>query len=199
MKKYSDKAILTGIRDRKDSILEYLYRDYYPQVLRIIVKNGGDKQDARDLFQEALIVIFNRLKKNELIIESSFHSYFISLCKFIWFQQVNQKGNFEIAYQEEKVRQPSVVEERDGNKAFEEYLNNQMEKIYQRHFRKLPGDCKRVLRMFFKRRSYTEISQKMRYAGEDYARRKKYLCMQRLLAMINEDPEYHELKRRAGK
>jgi DNA-directed RNA polymerase specialized sigma24 family protein len=93
VEKYSDKTILTGIKNRKDYILEYLYRDYFPKVKHIVISNGGNEQDARDLFQEALIIVFSRLKKNDLIIKSSFHNFFIVLCKFIWYRQNNTSHN----------------------------------------------------------------------------------------------------------
>lgn len=204
MEKYSDKTILNGIKNRKDSVLEYLYKDYFPQVLRIVVKNGGIEQDARDLFQEALIIIFNRLRKDELKIESSFHNYFIVLCRFIWFRQNNIKTGYGTSRIDEDIidaPSPEIHEHDSGNdkpgkNEYEQFIASQYERIYQRNHRKMPGDCKRVLKMFFKKRSFREISQKMRYSGEEYARRKKYLCMQHLMKMINEDPEYQDLKKR---
>lgn len=207
MEKYSDKTILNGIKNRKDSVLEYLYKDYFPQVLRIVVKNGGGEQDARDLFQEALIIIFNRLRNDKLKIESSFHNYFIVLCRFIWFRQNNIKTGYggpavtdEFANESDgasaEMHEHDSSHDNPGKKEYEQFIASQYEKIYQRNHRKMPGDCKRVLKMFFKKRSFREISQKMRYSGEEYARRKKYLCMQNLMKMINEDPEYQDLKKR---
>ncbi|MFO7924872.1 MAG: sigma factor [Bacteroidales bacterium] len=201
MEKYSDRTILTGIKNRKDPILQYLYTDYFPQVLRIVMKHGGQEHDARDLFQEALIIIFNRLRNDELIIKTSFHNYFIVLCRFIWFRQHNIKQSYdtdEIADEStlQENQEVDVVREEPGVKVHDEYINNQSEKIYQRHYRKLSGDCKRVLKMFFRKKSFREIAAKMEYTGDDYARRKKYLCMQQLMKMINHDPEYIALKKR---
>lgn len=198
MEKYSDKAILSGIKNRKDIILRYLYSDYFPQVMRIVIKHGGSEQDARDLFQEALIIIFNRLKEGQLVIKSSFHNYFIVLCRFIWFRQNNIKqshtdidkvdGYIPVGPSDE-----GTLQETGGDRIIAEYFHNQKEKIFQRHYRKLPGDCKRVLKMFFRKRSFREIAGKMEYTTEDYARRKKYLCMQQLMKMINNDQEYISL------
>ncbi len=201
MEKYSDKTILTGIRNRKDDILEYLYRSYFPQICRVIIKHGGNEHDARDLFQEALIIIFKRLNENNLVIKSSFHNYFLVLCKFIWFRQSEIKNSHRKTTDPvddflAENSHPETVEEVDGEKTRLEHLENQYEKIYQRHYRKLSGDCKRVLKMFFRKKSFREISSRMAYSNEVYARRKKYLCMQQLMKMVNQDPEYQELKKR---
>jgi len=220
VEKYSDKAILSGIKQRKDSILEYLYKEYFPQIQRIVLKHGGNEQDARDLFQEGLIIIFNRLVKNNLEIKSSFHNYFIVLCRFIWFRQNNIKkglvydsvegetdateamdeagseGDHDTGDRGTTRSVADIAGERIGDKEYSEYLENQSEKIYQRHYRKLPGDCKRVIRMYFRKKPFKEIAKKMNYTSEDYGRRKKYLCMQQLMKMINEDPEYIEMKKR---
>jgi RNA polymerase sigma factor (sigma-70 family) len=201
VEKYSDKTLLTGIKNRKAEILEYLYREYFPQVERIVLKHEGDEQDARDLFQEALVIIFTRLKEGDLVINSSFHNYFIVLCRFIWFRQKGIRNSYESNEDsEESANRKSVasgiVNDSPGEREYNEFLTNQNEKIFQRQYRKLPGDCKRVLKMYFRKKSYKEIATRMKYNSEDYARRKKYLSMQLLMKMIKEDPEYIELNRK---
>jgi RNA polymerase sigma factor (sigma-70 family) len=201
VEKYSDKTILIGIKNRKDDILEFLYKEYYPQIRRIVLKHQGDEQDAKDLFQEALVIIFTRVREGDLIINSSFHNYFIVLCRFIWFRQKGINNNHDplVDYKESEHRDISSSDsqqELTGDKEYQEYLSNQNEKIFQRHYRKLPGDCKRVLKMYFRKKSFREIAARMKYKNEDYARRKKYLSMQMLMKMINEDHEYIELNRK---
>ncbi|TVR75395.1 MAG: sigma-70 family RNA polymerase sigma factor [Marinilabiliales bacterium] len=250
VEKYSDKSILDGIRQRKNIILEYIYNEYFPQILRIVVRHGGDEQDARDLFQEGLIIIFNKLAKGELEIKTSFHNYFIVICRFLWFRHKNVSHNIHYDRIEDELSPASwdsgnesgisgeidlsdeidestereetdeseysdqsagtgisadytayqdtssdAAQEGIGDSEYIEYLNNQSEKIYQRHYRKLPGDCKRVIKMFLKKRPFREIASIMKYGSEEYGRRKKYLCMQQLMNLINDDPEYIELQR----
>jgi len=201
VEKYSDKTILIGIKNRKGDILEYLYKEYFPQIQRIVLKHEGNEQDARDLFQEALVIIFTRLREGDLVIKNSFHNYFIVLCRFIWFRQKGIKNNFEAPAETdepfEKINSSvHAVEEHPGDKEYKEYLASKNEKIFQRHYRKLPGDCKRVLKMYFRKKSFREIAARMKYNNEEYARRKKYLSMQMLMRMINEDPEYIEMNRK---
>ncbi len=201
MKKYSDKTILIGIKNKKNSILEYLYKDYFPQILRIIVKCGGNEQDAKDLFQEALIIIFNRLMNNNLTIRYSFHNYFIVLCKFIWFRQKKLKNYLIDLHEFDEFSTSGKlytdnVEDVGTDAIYEEYLANQYEKIYQRHYKKLSGNCKKILKLFFRKNPFKEIAKKMAYKNEDYARRKKYLCMQQLIEMIATDIEYIELQKK---
>ncbi len=200
MAKHSDKSILVGIKNRKDSTLEYLYKEYYPQVQRVVNKHGGDEQDARDLFQEALIIIFNKLNDNSLVIKTSFHNYFIVLCRFIWFRQNNINNDNDSAGETEHESQSvdtsaGQLNDIPTETVYRELQTNLYEKIYQRHYRKLGGDCKTVLKMFFKKRTFREIADRMNYANEDYARRKKYLCMQQLMKMVSNDPEFIELKK----
>jgi RNA polymerase sigma factor (sigma-70 family) len=200
VEKYSDKSIIAGIKNRKDATLQYLYKEYYPQVQRIVNKHGGEEQDARDLFQEALIIIFNKLNSNNLVIKTSFHNYFIVLCRFIWFRQNNisldHKADDETTGKSQATDNLLPGADDDpGESVLREYRENQYEKIYQRHYRKLGRDCKKVLKSFFKKKSFREIAARMNYANEEYARRKKYLCMQQLMKMVSTDPEFVELKK----
>jgi RNA polymerase sigma factor (sigma-70 family) len=199
VEKYSDKIILIGIKNRKDHILEYLYREYFPKIKHIVISNGGNEQDARDLFQEALIIVFNRLKKNDLEIKSSFHNFFLVLCRFVWYRQNNLNRNHTLVEnlddRSAAIQDLETSSDFPGESYYREHLTASYEKIYQRHYRKLTGDCKKVLKMFFRKKPFREIAGRMGYASEDYARRKKYLCMQCLMKMITQDPEFIELKK----
>ena len=80
---YTDAQILKGILRHDNLILQYIYKQYYYKVNYFIKKNQGSEDDASDIFQEAIIVIYRKLKENDLIFEkSSFQGYLFSVCRF---------------------------------------------------------------------------------------------------------------------
>jgi DNA-directed RNA polymerase specialized sigma24 family protein len=85
MKNYSDEQILKGILRHDNLILQYIYKQFYYKVNLFIKKNSGNEDDANDIFQEAIIVIYRKLKESDLVFEtSSFQGYLFSVCRFLW-------------------------------------------------------------------------------------------------------------------
>jgi DNA-directed RNA polymerase specialized sigma24 family protein len=67
MKSFSDEQILKGILRHDNLILQYIYKQYYYKINYFIKKNSGNEDDANDIFQEAIIIIYRKLKENDLI------------------------------------------------------------------------------------------------------------------------------------
>ncbi len=64
---YTNEEILNGILRNDNVILQYIYKNFYYKVNLYVKKNSGDNEDANDVFQEAVIVIYRKLKANELV------------------------------------------------------------------------------------------------------------------------------------
>ena len=80
MRNYSDEQILKGILRHDNLILQYIYKEYYYKVSYFIKKNQGSEDDANDVFQEAIIVIYRKLKENDLIFAKEFFSWLFIFC-----------------------------------------------------------------------------------------------------------------------
>ena len=64
MKRLSDEEILAGLRKRDNRILQYIYKNSFTPVKQLVLHNAGSENDAEDIFQEALIVIFKKLRES---------------------------------------------------------------------------------------------------------------------------------------
>lgn len=76
MKSFTDDQILKGILRHDNLVLSYIYKQYYYKVNAFVRKNSGTEEDVSDIFQEAIIVIYRKLKENDLLFENrSFETY----------------------------------------------------------------------------------------------------------------------------
>ena len=187
---YTDAQILKGILRHDNLILQYIYKQYYYKVNYFVKKNQGSEDDASDLFQEAIIVIYRKLKENDLIFEkSSFQGYLFSVCRFLWLKQLEkrrierEKLNDSLPYQED-LYDDNLVE-----------LANKNEKygLYQKHFKTLSSDCQKLLQLFFDKVSLKEIAKIMGYKTEKYAKTRKYKCKELLVKRIKQDTEFKKI------
>ena len=87
MKHLTTDEILLGIRQKNDHILNMIYSEAYPTIEKYILQNRGNEQDAEDVFQEAMIIVYKRIRDNELELSCKFGTYLYAICKNIWMQE----------------------------------------------------------------------------------------------------------------
>jgi len=181
---YSDEAILEGLRLRSDYIINFIYKEYFPIIRFLVVENGGLGEDAEDIFQDGIIIIYNKISLNQLTLTSSFKTYMYSICRNLWLQKLNKrKAIFDkLTDVEEFIDLPKDILQ---EASFEEA---EMHRIIQIHFLSLPEDCQKVLRLFIKNIPLREIAGIMGFKTENYAKTRKYLCKQDLKKRIADDP-----------
>ena len=91
MESYKDIDVLNGIVRNDTSVMQYIYRNYYSNIYHFVKRNGGNEDDANDIFQEAIIIIYRKLKANELVLDCSFEIYLQSVSQFLWMKALERK------------------------------------------------------------------------------------------------------------
>jgi len=187
---YSDEQILKGILRHDNLILQYIYKQYYYNINYFIRKNQGSEADASDIFQEAIIIIYRKIKENDLIFEkSSFKGYLFSVCRFLWLKQLEKRR-----IEKEKLNDSLPYHE----DLYDDNLNELAEKnerygLYQKHFGTLSTDCQKLLQLFFEKVSLRDIAKVMGYKSEKYAKKRKYKCKELLISRIKQDAEFKKI------
>jgi len=190
MKSYSDEQILKGILRHDNLILQYIYKQYYYKVNFFIKKNSGSEDDANDVFQEAIIVIYRKIKENDLVFEaSSFQGYLFSVCRFLWLKELEKRR-----IEKEKINDTMPYQEDLYDENLVELVNkNEKYGLYQKHFKTLSTDCQKLLQLFFEKVTLKEIASIMGYKSEKYAKKRKYKCKELLISRIKRDTEFKKI------
>jgi len=181
---YSDEAILEGLRLRSDYIINFIYKEFFPLIKFLVVENGGMDEDAEDVFQDGIIIIYNKISINQLTLTSSFKTYIYSVCRNLWLQKLNKRKAIydKLTDVEGYIDLPkNMLQEA----SFEE---TEMHRIIQIHFLSLTEDCQKVLRLFIKNIPLREIATMLGFKTENYAKTRKYLCKEELKRRIANDP-----------
>jgi RNA polymerase sigma factor (sigma-70 family) len=187
MKSFTDEQILKGILRHDNVILAYIYKQYFYKVNAFVRKNSGDEDDVSDVFQEAIIIIYRKLKENDLLFENrSFEVYLFSVCRFIWLKELEkrridkQKINDTLTFQDE-IYDDDMVAVVEKNERF---------LLYQKHFRSISTDCQKILQLFFEKVPIKQIAQIMGFKSEKYVKTRKFKCKELLVERIKQDVEY---------
>ncbi len=190
MKNFSDEQILKGILRHDNLILSFIYKQYFYKVHAFVKRNNGSEDDVSDVFQEAIIVIYRKLKENDLLFENrSFEVYLFSVCRLLWLKNLKKR----------KDERDKIIESLPFNQElYDDDLNNIIEKnerylLYQKHFRNISTDCQKILQMFFDKVPIRQIAQVMGFKSEKYVKTRKFKCKELLIERIKQDTDYKKL------
>ena len=86
----TDEQIIGQLRtENPDKALVRLYR-HLPKVERMVRNAGGTRADAKDLFQEALIILLGRAKEHSFRLTCSISTYLYAICRNKWQEELRR-------------------------------------------------------------------------------------------------------------
>lgn len=163
-----------------------MYRRYFPMVKKLIVWNGGSVNDAADLFQDALIVIYLMAKKPDFKLTSQFSSLLYGVCVMLlrnrWL--LKHRGK-EISIPPEHVCFLSDLPDID-------FAEIERQNLFDRAFMQLGEKCRQVLDLFFQKFSMKAIAERLKFNGAGYARVRKHECLKKLIELIKKQPGFKD-------
>lgn len=184
----SDKEIIEGIASNKNSTLHFIYEEIYPSVEGYILQNGGTADQAKDVFQESLIIILNKIQSESLELYCKFSTYLYAVSKRVWIQ--DRRKEF---FRSNKLREAISVAESE-NTYGNEYIEEARE-LFLKHFVRLPEDCQKLLTLYFNNVPIEEIRREMKFKTDHHASDKKYRCKKNLIERIRRDPNFRKFKK----
>lgn len=171
----SDALTLKGVARGDAGSLEGLYRDYFPMILNMVVQNNGTEEEAKDIFQEAVIVLYDNVKRSDFALTSQLKTYIYAVCRRLWLKQLGSKDRTfrDVAAYEDVI----AVEE---DLALHEEKDLQLTMMEQA-LDELGEPCRAIIHDFYiANMSMQEICDKFGYTNSDNAKTQKYKCLQRL-------------------
>ena len=171
----TDSEIVLGILNNSEIVLKRLYTTYFPMILQLIINNNGNEDDAKDIYQEAIIVLYNKIKSGEFELSSKLKTYIYSVCRRLWLKRLSQMNRYGGDIRDFEEYLP--VEDEVDNHNERDTQFNKMENALQ-----LLGEpCKTIMEDFYiHNRSMQDICERFGYTNADNAKTQKYKCLQRL-------------------
>lgn len=184
---HKSTIFLKRLTEGKQKDIIFLYQEVFPRVERFVLSNNGRTGDADDIFQKALLQLIVRYKKEAFEINTTFESYFVSVCKNLWRRELNS-SKFT-THNTEAIENLSE----DTSTAFA-IVEQERYELFTEKLASLSDNCKQLLKLFFKKTSYHTIMQKFSYTSENVARQRIFKCKRRLTELIKKDSRYTNLK-----
>ncbi len=177
---------LDALAKGEEKGLREIYRQYLPRISKLITGNGGSGEDARDVFQDALIVLYEKACDPGFKLTSSFYTLLYGICRNIWGNRLQRKSRTEVTLESpDKYRLSEDME-----KAIEQEEENA---VFWEAFERLGDDCQRLLRLFFEKVKMEDIAETMGYGSTSYAKKRKFQCKEQLINLARSDSRFREL------
>lgn len=168
-----DREVLERIGKGDERALDYLYKKYYRMMTNIVLKNNGTEEEAKDVYQEALVVFWQKAVSGNLVLTSKISTYLYSICLNQWRKELDRKSRLSREEVDSEEFQPHEEEERY--------------KVVMQCINDLGDTCRKILTYYyFDGMSMTDIAEKMNFANTDTAKTKKYKCKKKLDSLIKE-------------
>ncbi|MDB5193125.1 MAG: sigma-70 family polymerase sigma factor [Segetibacter sp.] len=171
----NEQQLLQGLASNDTRAIETIYKNNFNTVQAFVINNNGSYDDARDIFQEAMIVLYENAKLESFVLTCQIKTYVYSICRRLWLKKLQQSSRF--------VTQVEGLEE---TVAVEEDLDTHEKRnadfvIMERALGSLGEPCKSLLEAYYlQKKDMAEIAESFGYTNADNAKNQKYKCLVRL-------------------
>jgi RNA polymerase sigma factor (sigma-70 family) len=167
--------LLKGLAENDGRAIRTLYKENFGLVQSFIANNNGSFDDARDIFQEAIIVLYENVKTESFVLTCKISTYIFSVSRRLWLRRLQYNNRFS-----------SKVESLEETIPVEEDIENNEQRntdfaIMDQSLANLGQPCKSILEAYYlEKKDMNEIADTFGYTNADNAKNQKYKCLMRL-------------------
>lgn len=153
--------------------LTAIYHHNFKQVRKFVLANSGADEDARDIFQEGMMIFYFNLLSKKFGQRSAISTYIFSICRNLWLQRLRKEPGEAIA-PEDAVMFPEKTSEVNSS-------------VLTNILKELKEECTQLLTGFyFHDKSIKDLMIEFSLGSEQAAKNKKLRCMEYLIRIIKE-------------
>jgi RNA polymerase sigma factor (sigma-70 family) len=170
-----EQDLLKGLAIGDKQTIELIYRDHYNLIQSLIINNNGSADDAKDIFQEAMIVLYEKVRSGSFELNCQLKTYLYSVSKRLWLKKLSANNRYVISGADLEPSFPVEEEVEAHEKRDAEF--DMMEKAIA----SLGEPCKSLLEAYYlNKQNMQVIAATFGYTNADNAKNQKYKCLVRL-------------------
>jgi RNA polymerase sigma factor (sigma-70 family) len=187
VKEYTDNEVIECLRNRQSYVVHWLSDRYMPMIRLMVYQMGGSAEDARDIFQDGLIIMLEKLDDKHFVLTCKFKTFLYCVCEHLW-KTVLEKRQAAVNYFSRR-------NDQEGDKDFSDLIDHQMyEQIIHNVFQTLDPVSRKILTLYWQEKSPQDIADKLGYTY-GYVRKKKCEAQNELMEKVKRHPDYVRIKR----
>ncbi len=179
----TEEDLIEGIRTNNHQVVRRAYSLFYPGIEHFITNNSGSIQDAKDLYQEAFIILIQNIQKDIFREESKIKTYLYSICRRQWLKILNSRKHYISDFDDYEDYFEFELHELDELDARKERISRMYSVI-----KEMGDPCMSIIKRFYlNKQTMSQIAQEMGYTNAENAKNQKYKCFKRLKKLYFSD------------
>jgi len=171
----NEKALLEGLAASDKKAIEAIYRDNFNMIQSLVINNNGSADDAKDVFQEAMIVLYEKARSGNFELNCQIKTYMYSVCRRLWLKRLQQLNRFSPPVESLELSVPVEEEIEEHEKRNSEF------EMMDKAIGSLGEPCKSLLEAYYlQKQNMQVIAVNFGYTNADNAKNQKYKCLMRL-------------------
>jgi RNA polymerase sigma factor (sigma-70 family) len=182
-----DARVLDMIRNGDEKALVLLYESNRKMISAFIARNNGTHDDYEDMLQEALVVLWERVRAGRFEYSSKLSTFVFGTVKNIWLRRLAKaKREIPTDLQSDDQADPS-------GSVLDTMIENEETAAVRDALEKIGEQCKKLLLLFYwEECSMAEIAGKMGFANAETVKSKKYQCKKSLEKVLKQATDRYE-------
>jgi RNA polymerase sigma factor (sigma-70 family) len=171
----NEQALLKGLAENDRKAVETIYRKHYSMIQTLVINNNGTSDDARDIFQEAIIVLYEKAKSGSFELHAQLKTYIYAVSRRLWLKKLGRNARFsgDLANAAETIATEDDLEMYEHRTADFEIMEQALQSLGE--------PCKELLESYYiRKKNMSEIAKEFGYTNADNAKNQKYKCLMRL-------------------
>lgn len=155
----------------REKAFEQLYEEAFPLVARFVSRMGGTFHDAKDIFQDALIVLYEKVVGEDITIKVSAQAYVLGIAKHLWSRKFREdQRNISLEDIEKDIAIPDDF-----------YAHSETGNQLMRYLEMAGKKCMEMLQGFYYlKMSMQEIAHAFGYGSIRSATVQKFKCLEKV-------------------
>lgn len=167
-----------------EQTLRQVYRQHYQTVVNMVLSNSGSLQEAKDIYQETVLIFFEKVRDENFELTCSIKTFMYSVGRRLWLKQLRQKDRLPQGIMDTDEHMDIPLQDALDREEQYQMLNRALEAIGE--------PCRSILKDFYMHnQSMEEITEKFGYTNADNAKNQKYKCLKRLKKMFFDTNNHH--------
>ncbi|RPE12709.1 RNA polymerase sigma factor [Chitinophaga lutea] len=180
---HPDQAYVQALLQNDTQAVKEIYQRFAPRVKHYILQNNGTADDAADIFQEALVDIYNQGKYKNLVLTCPFEPFLLMICKRKWLNELKKRGRQGVT---KELDEQFNLGEDSFRDAEQTWSDNEKARLYKAMLGRLGERCQEIIRLSLTDKPQEEIAAALGVTY-GYLRKKKSECMAALVSAIKEN------------
>lgn len=172
----TELEIVEGLKADDENAFKAIYKQHFSVISKFIINNSGSEQEAKDIFQDSIIVLFRNIREVNFKLDCKIRTYLYSVSRRLWLNELKKRGKTGADISDyENFIIFNEVDEIDFN------IKERQLALIAQSLSILGEPCNTIITDFYINRfSMQAIADKMGYTNFENAKNQKYKCLQRL-------------------